>query len=167
VRCAHSGQESALSTVLVGASGRPCHAAYNQRRRTLRRAGVGVGSLAAVGLLAACVPAGYANYSPAAGRPATPAEALTVAAAVHSSPLTAGAGTRPYRVEAIRLSTRTPGYAFATIDPTTPQLDGAAVALRATPTAGGRLTWRVFDIGSRHVGCSAPLAVRSEFALHC
>jgi len=138
-----------------------------QRRRTLRRGGVGVGSLAAVGLLAACVPAGYANYSPAAGRPATPAEALTVAAAVHSSPLTAGAGTRPYRVEAIRLSTRIPGYAFATIDPATPQLDGAAVALRATPTTGGRLTWRVFNVGSRHAGCSAPLAVRSEFALHC
>ncbi len=89
---------------------------------------------------------------------------------MHSSPLTAGAGAgarRPYRVEAIRLSTRTPGYAFATIDPTTPQLDGAAVALRATPDPSGRLTWRVFDIGSQHVGCSAPAAVRSEFALHC
>ena len=157
-----------MSTVLVSASERPCHLAYSQqRRRALRRAGVGVGSLAAVGLLAACVPAGYANYSPAAGRPATPAEALTVATAVHSSPLTAGAGTRPYRVEAIRLSTRTPGYALATIDPTTPQLDGAAVALHATPTTGGRFTWRVFDVGSQHVGCSAPLAVRSEFALHC
>ncbi len=156
-----------MSTVLVGASGRPCHVAYNQRRQTLRRGGVGVLSLTAVGLLAACVPAGYANYSPAAGRPATPAEALAVSTAVRSSPLTTGAGTRPYRVEAIRLSTRTPGYAFATIDPATQQLDGAAVALRATPTTGGGFTWRVFDIGSRHVGCSAPLAVRSEFALHC
>ncbi len=156
-----------MSTVLVSASGRPCHVAYNQRRRTLRRGGVGVLSLAAVGLLAACVPAGYASYSPAAGRPATPVEALTVAAAVHSSPLTASAGARPYQVEAIRLSTRTPGYAFATIDPATQQLDGAAVALRATPNTSGHLTWRVFDIGSRHVGCSAPLAVRSEFTLHC
>jgi len=127
-----------MSTVLVSASQRPCRVAYSQqRRRTLRRAGVGGLSLAAAGLLAACVPAGYANYSPAAGRAAPPAEALTVAAAVHSSPLTAGAGTRPYRVEAIRLSSRTAGYAFATIDPSTPQLDGAAVALRATPTRAG------------------------------
>ncbi len=162
------GQESAMGTVLGGASGRLCHVAYSQqRRRTLWRGGGGVGSLAAVGLLAACVPAGYANYSPAAGRPAAPAEALAVSTAVHSSPLTAGAGTRPYRVEAIRLSTGTPGYAFATIDPTSQQLDGAAVALRATPNTGGHLSWRVFDVGSRHVGCSAPLAVRSEFALHC
>ncbi len=86
---------------------------------------------------------------------------------MHSSPLTAGSGTRPYQVEAIRLSTGTPGYAFATIDPASQQLDGAAVALHATPTTGGGFTWRVFDIGSRHVGCSTPLAVRSEFALHC
>jgi len=86
---------------------------------------------------------------------------------VHSSPLTAGSGTRPYQVEAIRLSTGTPGYAFATIDPASQQMDGAAVALHATPTTGGGFTWRVFDIGSRHVGCSTPLAVRSEFALHC
>ena len=157
-----------MSPVPVSAFVAPFPIVYNQqRRRTLRRGGGGVLSLAAVGLLAACVPAGYANYSPAAGRPATPAEALTVAAAVHSSPLTAGAGTRPFQVEAIRLSTRTPSYAFATIDPTSQQLDGAAVALRATPTTGGRLTWRVFDIGSQHVGCSTPAAVRSEFALHC
>jgi hypothetical protein len=157
-----------MSPVPVSAFVAPFPLVYSQqRRRTLRRGGVGVLSLAAVGLLAACVPAGYANYSPAAGRPATPSEALTVATAVHSSPLTAGAGTRPYQVEAIRLSTGTPGYAFATIDPASQQLDGAAVALRATPDAGGHLTWRVFDIGSRHVGCSAPLAVRSEFALHC
>ncbi len=157
-----------MSPVPVSAFVAPFPIVYSQqRRRTLRRGGVGVVSLTAVGLLAACVPAGYANYSPAAGRPATPAEALAVSTAVHSSPLTAGAGTRPYRVEAIRLSTRTPGYAFATIDPASRQLDGAAVALRATPGPSGRLTWRVFDIGSRHVGCSAPLAVRSEFALHC
>ncbi len=118
-----------------------------QRRRTLRRGVAGVVSLAAAGLLAACVPAGYANYSPAAGRPATPAEALAVSTAVHSSPLTAGAGTRAYRATAIRLSTGTPGYAFATIDPASQLLDGAAVALRATPNAGAGLTWRVLDIG--------------------
>ncbi len=138
-----------------------------QRRRTARRGVAGVVSLGAAGLLAACVPAGYANYSPAAGRPATPVEALAVSTAVRSSPLTAGAGTRPYQVEAIRLSTGTPGYAFATIDPTSQQLDGAAVALRATPNVGAGLTWRVLDIGSWYVGCSAPFAVRSEFALHC
>ncbi len=136
-----------------------------QRRRTSRRGVAGVVSLGAAGLLAACVPAGYANYSPAAGRPATPAEALAVSTAVRSSPLTAGA--RAYRVTAIRLSTGTPGYAFATIDPASQQLDGAAVALRATPNVGAGLTWRVLDIGSWHVGCSAPFAVRSEFALHC
>jgi len=124
-------------------------------------------SLAVVGVLAACAPAGYGNYSPAAGRAAKPAEALAVTAAVHSSPLAAGAGSRPYRVEAIRVSTPTPGYAFATIDPTSPALDGAAVALRATPTAGGHLSWQVLDVGSRHVGCAAPAPVRSEFALHC
>jgi len=157
-----------MSPVPVSAFVAPFPIVYSQqRRRTLRLGGVGVLSLAAVGLLAACVPAGYANYSPAAGRPATPAEALAVSTAVHSSLLTAGAGTRPYQVEAIRLSTGTPGYAFATIDPTSQQLDGAAVALHATPTTGGHLTWRVFDVGSRHVGCSAPLAVRSQFALHC
>ena len=136
-----------------------------QRRRTSRRGVAGVVSQGAAGLLAACVPAGYANYSPAAGRPATPAEALAVSTAVRSSPLTAGA--RAYRVTAIRLSTGTPGYAFATIDPASQQLDGAAVALRATPNVGAGLTWRVLDIGSWHVGCSAPFAVRSEFALHC
>jgi len=155
-----------MSPVPVSAFVAPFPIVYSQqRRRTLRLGGVGVLSLAAVGLLAACVPAGYANYSPAAGRPAAPAEALAVSTAVHSSLLTAGA--RPYQVEAIRLSTGTPGYAFATIDPTSQQLDGAAVALHATPTTGGHLTWRVFDVGSRHVGCSAPLAVRSQFALHC
>ena len=138
-----------------------------QRRRTSRRGVAGVVSQGAAGLLAACVPAGYANYSPSAGRPATPAEALAVSTAVRSSPLTAGAGTRAYQVTAIRLSTGTPGYAFATIDPASQQLDGAAVALRATPNTGAGLTWRVMDIGSWHVGCSAPFAVRSEFALHC
>jgi len=138
-----------------------------QRHRTIRRGAAGALSLAAVGMLAACVPAGYGNYSPAAGRAATPAEALAVTTAVHSSPLTTGVGTRSYRVKAIRVSIRTPGYAFATLDPTSPAADGAAVALRATPTTGGHLTWQVFDIGSLHVGCSAPTPVRSEFALHC
>ncbi len=130
-----------MSPVPVSAFVAPFPIVYSQqRRRTLRRGGGGVLSLAAVGLLAACGPAGYANYLPAAGRPATPAEALAVSTAVHSSPLTAGAGTRPYHVEAIRLSTGTPGYALATIDPVSQQLDGAAVALHATPTTGGHLT---------------------------
>ena len=80
-----------------------------QRHRTMRRGAAGALSLAAVGVLAACVPAGYGNYLPAAGRTATPAETLAVTTAVHSSPLTAGTGTRPYQVEAIRVSTRTPG----------------------------------------------------------
>jgi len=102
----------------------------SQRHPTMRRGAAGALSLAAVGVLAACVPAGNGNYFPTAGRAATPAEALAVTAAVHSSPLTAGAGTRPYRLEAIRVSTRTPGYAFATLDPTIPAADGAAVALR-------------------------------------
>ncbi len=136
-----------------------------KRHPTLRRGAAGTLSLVAVGVLAACVPAGYGNYSPAAGRPAAPAEALAVTTAVHSSPLTAG--TRSYRVEAIRVSTRTPGYAFATLDPTSPAADGAAVALRTTRTTGGHLSWQVFDIGSAHVGCSAPGLVRGEFALHC
>jgi len=78
----------------------------------MRRGAVGALGLAAVGVLAACVPAEYGSYSPAAGRAATPAEA-------------------PAR------------------------------------TAGGHLTWRVFDVGSLHVRCTAPAPVRSEFALHC
>ncbi len=86
---------------------------------------------------------------------------------MHSSPLTAAGGIRPYRVEAIRVSTRTPGYAFATLDPTSPAADGAAVALRAARTTGGHLTWQVFDICSLQVGCTAPPLVRSDFALHC
>jgi len=139
----------------------------SQRHPTMRRGAAGALSLAAVGVLAACVPAGYGNYFPTAGRAATPAETLAVTAAVHSSPLTAAAGTRPYRLEAIRVSTRTLGYAFATLDPTSPAADGAAVALRAIRTTGGHLSWQVFDIGSLHVGCSAPAPVRSEFALHC
>jgi len=139
----------------------------SQRHPTMRRGAAGALSLAAVGVLAACVPAGYGNYFPTAGRAATPAETLAVTAAVHSSPLTAAAGTRPYRLEAIRVSTRTLGYAFATLDPTIPAADGAAVALRAIRTTGGHLSWQVFDIGSLHVGCSAPAPVRGEFALHC
>ena len=102
-----------------------------QRRRTSRRGVAGVVSLGAAGLLAACVPAGYANYSPSAGRPATPAEALAVSTAVGSSPLTAGAGTRACRVTAIRLSTGTPGYAFATIE--TAGRPGPASRPRASP----------------------------------
>jgi len=158
-----------MSTVPGSAPQAPSGMAQHsrQRNRTTRRAAAGALSLTAVGLLAACVPAGYGSYSPAAGRAATPAEALAVTTAVHSSPLTAGAGTRPYRVETVRVSTRTPGYAFATIDPTSPGLDGAAVALRATPITGGHLSWQVFDVGSQRVGCSAPAPVRSEFSLHC
>ena len=76
-------------------------------------------------------------------------------------------GDRPYRVEAIRLGARAPGFAFATIDPLTQQLGGAAVELRAISHPGGPFTWHVVDIGSTHVGCSAPVAVRVEFALHC
>ncbi len=97
------------------------------RCRRCGGAHAGALSLAAVGVLAACVPAGYGNYFPTAGRAATPVETLAVTAAVHSSPLTAAGGSRPYRVEAIRVSTRTPGYAFATLDPTIPAADGAAV----------------------------------------
>ena len=145
--------------------GRAHHA--GQRKLTLRGGAAVALSLAAVAVLAACVPAGYGNYSPAAGRAATPAEVLAVSTAVHASPLTADAGTRPYLVEAIRLSTRTPGYAFATLDPTTPALDGAALALRVIPSKTGQVSWQVFDIGSLHVGCSAPSQVRVEFALHC
>jgi len=49
-------------------------AAARAGSRLLRR-GVMVGAgLAAAGLLAACVPAGYGTYSPAAGRAATPTE---------------------------------------------------------------------------------------------
>ena len=139
----------------------------SQRQQTMRRGAAGALSLAAVGVLAACVPAGYGNYFPTAGRAATPAETLAVTAAVQNSPLTAAGGTRPYRVEAIRFSTRTPGYAFATLDPTILAADGAAVALRAARTTGGHLSWQVFDICSAHVGCSAPAPVRSEFALRC
>ncbi len=72
-----------------------------QRHRTIRRGAAGALSLAAVGMLPACVPAGYGNYSPAAGRAATPAETLAVTTAVHSSPLTTGVGTRSYRVKAV------------------------------------------------------------------
>jgi len=83
----------------------------SQRHPTMRRGAAGALSLAAVGVLAACVPAGYGNYFPTAGRAATAAETLAVTTAVHSSPLTAAAGTRPYRVEAIRVSAvRTPSW---------------------------------------------------------
>jgi len=161
------GYEVGMSTIQTGASPAPRQLAPGGRRqgRTLRPGAAGVLSLAAAGLLAACVPAGYGNYSPAAGRAATPAEALAVATAVHTSPLTSGAGTRPYRVETIRLSTGTPGYAFATIDPATSQLDGAAVALRLTPTTGAPPPGRC----STSAACTsaAPPRQRSTPSSHC
>lgn len=158
-----------MATVREPAFEAPCgiRAVSRQPNSLLRRGFAAGGVLAAAGLLAACVPAGYGNYSPVAGRAATPAEALAVSTAVRSSPLTAAVGDRPYRVEAIRLGARAPGFAFATIDPLTQQLGGAAVELRAISHPGGPFTWHVVDIGSTHVGCSAPVAVRVEFALHC
>jgi len=50
-----------------------CAVARQRGRQPLLPRGVMVGAgLAAAGLLAACVPAGYGTYSPAAGRAATP-----------------------------------------------------------------------------------------------
>lgn len=158
-----------MATVRIPASEASCGIrAVSRQPTSLPRRGIAAaGVLAAAGLLAACVPAGYGNYSPVAGRAATPAEALAVSTAVRSSPSTAAVGTRPYRVEAIRLGARSPGFAFATIDPLTQQLSGAAVELRAISHPTGPVTWQVVDIGSTHVGCSAPVAVRAEFTLHC
>ena len=125
-------------------------------------AGAALGTLA---VLAGCAMPGYGNYSPTAGRAATPAENTAVSNAVHASPLTALAKKREFRVIGVRVSRLTSTYAFATIDPTTPRLDGAAVALhRASRTA---TTWTVTDIGSAQVGCASPAQIRIEFALSC
>ena len=131
-----------------------------------RKAAAGAIGLVGVAVVAACAAPGYGNYNPNAGRPATPSEARAITTAVRTSPLTAGAGNRPYQVIAIRISTRTAGYAFATINPLTTQLDGAAVALRLFPTRSGPV-WTVTQVGSAHVGCSAPAAVRTEFGVRC
>ena len=120
---------------------------------------------AGVGVLAGCAIPGYGNYSPTAGRAATTAEALAISTSVHSSPLTAGAGRRPFRVVAARVSRLSPQYAFATIDPTTTKLDGAAVALRRATSSS--TTWQTTQVGSAQVGCADPSQVKIEFALHC
>lgn len=135
-------------------------------RPAVRRLSAACVVLGALGLLAACATPGYGNYSPSAGRPATAVEAAAVSTAVHASPLTAKAAPRSFTVTGVRISRLTPTYAFATIDPTSPQLDGAAVALRrASSTAA---TWTVTQVGSAQVGCSvAPAQVRAEFALSC
>lgn len=131
--------------------------------RRLSAAGIVLGAL---GLLAACVTPGYGNYSPSAGRPATTAETASISTAVHGSPLTAKAAPRTFSVTGVRISRLTPTYAFATIDPTSPQLDGAAVALRRASTTAS--TWTVTQVGSAQVGCSvAPAQVRAEFGLAC
>jgi hypothetical protein len=116
-------------------------------------------------VLGGCATPGYGNYSPTAGRAATPAETAAISNAVHASPLTALAKKREFRVIGVRVSRLTPTYAFATIDPTTPRLDGAAVALRRA--SGTATTWIVTDLGSAQVGCASPAQIRIEFALSC
>jgi len=160
-----------MSPVPVSAFVAPFSIVHSQqRRRTLRRGGAAAAGSSASPLSVCWQRASQPDTPTTRRRRAGPRPQPRRWQSVPqctAGPLTAWAGTRPYQVEAIRLSTGTPGYAFASIDPTSQQLDGAAVALHATPTTGGHLSWRVFDVGSRHVGCSAPLAVRSEFALHC
>jgi hypothetical protein len=150
------------ASAVAPATLRPSRRIYGSGSRRLLQAGVALGALA---VLAACTTPGYGNYSPTAGRAATAAEAAAISTAVHSSPLTTKAGQRSFQVIGIRISRVTPTYAFATIDPASATLDGAAVALhRATTTA---TTWRVTEVGSAQVGCSDPSQVRIEFALSC
>jgi hypothetical protein len=153
-----SDMSSAVSTLTFRQSGR----LPSSRRQLLL-----ISALSAAGAvaLAGCAIPGYGNYSPTAGRAATTAEAAAISTSVHSSPLTAGAGRRPFRVIAVRVSRLSPQYAFATIDPTTPQLDGAAVALRRATSSSN--TWQTTQVGSAQVGCADPSQVKIEFALHC
>lgn len=139
---------------------------WSGAERRWQRLGAGALGAVAVAALAGCAVPGYGNYAPGAGRSATAVETAAISRSVHSSLLTAAAGARRYRVTAIRVSASSPGYAFATIDPSTNRLDGAAAALRLLPSTGGP-KWTVTQVGSAQVGCRTPVAIHIEFALHC